>query len=267
MITRILAPLTGLALVFSPAPALAWGKTGHRVVGAIAQAHLSPRAAAAVKRILGPETLADATTAPDFMRSDPSEFWQHTANPWHYVTVPQGKTYAQVGAPAEGDAVTALDRFSATIRDPKAPLADKQLALRFIAHIVGDLQQPLHAGNATDKGGNEVSVTFAGRPTNLHAVWDTGLVDDEQLSYSEMAAWLGARITPADVEAWSTTDPRVWIGESAALRDRIYPEKGVTNLGYRYVFDHTAQMEIRLEQGGVRLAAYLNRLFAPQTGR
>ena len=267
MITRILAPLAGLILALTavPLPALAWGKTGHRVIGAIAQNHLSPRAATGVKRILGLETLAEASTWPDFMRSDPSEFWQHTASPWHYVTVPQGKTYAAVGAPPEGDAVTALQRFSATIRDPKAPLAGKQLALRFIVHIVGDLQQPLHAGNGTDKGGNEVTVTIAGKPSNLHAVWDTGLVDDEQLSYSEMAAWLGARITPADVKDWSTTDPTVWIAESAALRVRIYPDKGVTNLGYRYVFDHTAQMELRLEQGGVRLAAYLNRLFAPNT--
>lgn len=262
MITRILAPLACLALAFSPAPALAWGKIGHRVIGAIAQHHLSPQAAAGVKRILGVETLAEASTWPDFMRSDQSDFWQHQASPWHYVTVPQGKTYAQTGAPPEGDAVTALRRFSATIRDPKAAPADKQLALRFIAHLVGDLQQPLHAGNGTDKGGNDVQVTFAGKPTNLHAVWDSALVDEEQLSYSEMADWLGARITPGNVKAWSSIDPTVWIAESASLRDHIYPAKGETNLSFRYTFEHTAEMELRLEQGGVRLAAYLNRLFA-----
>lgn len=261
MRTRSLTPLVGIALVLAPSSALAWGKTGHRVIGSIAQRYLSPQSASGVKRILGIETLAEASNWPDFMRSDTSEFWQHTASPWHYVTVPHGKTYADVGAPPEGDAVTALERFSATIRDPKTALADKQLALRFIIHIVGDLQQPLHAGNGIDKGGNDVKVTFNGKPTNLHAVWDTALVDDEQLSYSEMAAWLGDRITPADVKAWSTTDPRVWIVESAELRDRIYPTNGDTNLSYRYVFEHTAQMELRLEQGGVRLAAYLNRLF------
>lgn len=256
-----LAPLVGLSLALAPSTALAWGKTGHRVIGSIAQRHLTPRAAAGVKRILGVETLAEASNWPDFMRSDTGDFWQHTASPWHYVTVPRGKIYADVGAPPEGDAVTALERFSSTIRDPKAALADKQLALRFIVHIIGDLQQPLHAGNGSDKGGNDVKVTFNGKPTNLHALWDRALVDDEQLSYSEMAAWLGNRITPADVKAWSTTDPRVWIAESAELRDLIYPANGETNLSYRYVFEHTAQMELRLEQGGVRLAAYLNRLF------
>lgn len=268
MLTRLLAPLASLAsalalaLALSPSPALAWGKTGHRVVGAIAQRYLSPQASAGVKRILGAETLAEASTWPDFMRSDPSDFWQHQASSWHYVTVPQGKTYAQVGAPAKGDAVTALARFSATVRDPKASLADKQLALRFIVHLVGDLQQPLHAGYDTDEGGNQVKVTFLGKPTNLHAVWDSGLVDEEQLSYSEMADWLGARITASDAKAWGSTDPQVWIAESAALRDKVYPAPGETGLSYRYVFDHTAQMEQRLEQGGVRLAAYLDRLFA-----
>lgn len=262
MLTRFIAPLAGLALALAPSSALAWGKTGHRVVGAIAQSYLTPQAAAGVKRIFGMETLAEASNWPDLMRSDPSEFWQHTASPWHYVTVPRGKIYGDTGAPPGGDAVTALKHFSAVVRDPEIALAEKKLALRFIAHIVGDLHQPLHAGNGTDKGGNDMKVTFNGRATNLHAVWDSGLVDDEQLSYSEMAAWLGARITPADVNRWSTTDPKIWIAESATLRDAIYPANGETNLSYRYVFDHTAQMELRLEQGGVRLAAYLNQLFA-----
>jgi hypothetical protein len=253
------------ALLLTPGQAWAWGKTGHRVIGQIAEPYLTPAARAGVKSILGVETMAEASNWPDFMRSDPSDFWQHTAGPWHYVTVPTGKTYAAVGAPPEGDAATALKRFSATLQDPKASLADRQLALRFIIHIVGDLHQPLHAGNGKDKGGNDVRVTFEGRSTNLHAVWDSGLIDDEQLSYSEMASWLGARITSANARAWSTTDPQVWIAESAALRDQVYPQE--SSLSYRYVFENKARMEERLERGGVRLAAYLNQLFAPRPSK
>lgn len=261
MSTLRLAVLAGLLLAALPTAALAWGKTGHRVIGAIAEHYLTARAKEDVKRILGAETIAEASNWPDFMRSDPSEFWQKTASPWHYVTVPSGRTYAQVGAPPEGDAVTALQRFSATVRDPASSLADKQLALRFIVHVVGDLHQPLHAGNGTDKGGNDLKLSFAGRPTNLHALWDSGLVDDEQLSFSEMAAWLGARITPSDARAWADPDPNVWIAESAALRDRIYPASGEAAIGYAYIYRHQREMEDRLSRGGVRLAAYLNRLF------
>ncbi len=259
MIIRLLAAAALFAL---PSTALAWGKTGHRVVGKIAEGYLTPAARKGVANILGEETMAEASNWPDFMRASSDEFWTKTSYPWHYVTVPSGKTYDEVGAPPEGDAVTGLQRFSATVRDPKASLADKQLALRFIIHIVGDLHQPLHSGNGTDRGGNDFPVVFKGEPTNLHSVWDSGLVDDEQLSFTEMAAWLGSRITPEQARAWAVADPKVWIGESAALRETIYPAPGKTDLSYGYVYQHQRQVEDRLTQGGVRLAAYLNRLFS-----
>lgn len=257
---RILAA-AAFILTLIPAPALAWGKTGHRVVGQIADAHLTSKARTAVRRILGTETMAEASNWPDFMKSDPSPFWQKTASPWHYVTLPGGKAYDQVGAPPEGDAMTALDRFSATLRDRRTSAEDKRMALRFIIHIVGDISQPLHNGNGTDRGGNDLKVTWFGKPTNLHSVWDSLLVDDEQLSFSELAAWLNARITPADVKAWSSADPKVWIADSVIVRDQVYPPSGDTALGYRYVYENTPRMELQLEKGGVRLAAYLNSMF------
>ena len=258
---RILVAAAALAIALAPTPAFAWGKTGHRVVGQIADVHLTRKARAAVKRILGTETMAEASNWPDFMKSDPSPFWQKTASPWHYVTRPGGKTYDQVGAPAEGDAITALDGFSATLRNRKASLADKRVALRFIIHTCGDLAQPLHNGNGTDRGGNDLKVTWFGRPTNLHSVWDSLLVDDEQLSFSEMASWLNARISPADLEAWSSADPKVWMADSVTARDQAYPPAGETALSYRYVYENTPRMELQLEKGGIRLAAYLNSLF------
>jgi hypothetical protein len=260
--------LAALAAALLPAPTLAWGKTGHRVVAAIADRHLTPAARRAVRRTLGVESLAEASNWPDFMRSDPAPFWQDESTPWHYVTVPTGKTYAEVGAPPEGDAMTALIRYSKLVRDRRAPLAERQLALRFIVHIVGDLHQPLHVGRPGDRGGNDVKVTWFGEPTNLHSVWDTKLVDEQQLSYSEMTAWLDARITPGMVRRWSVVDANVWIAESAALRERIYPAADKTALSYGYVYENKARVEERLEQGGIRLAAYLNKLFpAPKPRR
>lgn len=245
-----------------PTPALAWGQTGHRVIGEIAQHRVSGRTAAEVALLLGPEGLAEASTFADEQRSNPAVFWQTEAGPYHFVTVPAGKSYAEVEAPPEGDAITALKRFSATVRDPNASKEDRATALRFIIHIVGDLHQPLHAGNGTDKGGNDVSVRWFGAATNLHSVWDTELIESRNLSYTEYAARLETRITPQETIDWWTADSLVWIGESTRLRDTVYPEGDNPALSYRYVFDHIDEAELRLEQGGVRLAAYLDALFA-----
>jgi hypothetical protein len=171
---RLLIAVAAVAAAL-PSPALGWGKTGHRLVGAVADQYLSGLARAHVKQILGVETLDEASTWPDEMKSNPDPFWQRTASPWHYVTV---GGFAYDHAPDEGDAMTALERYSGVLRDPNASREDKQTALRFIVHIVGDLHQPLHAGKPGDRGGNDVKVTWFGRPTNLHAVWDSALVDE-----------------------------------------------------------------------------------------
>ncbi len=263
------------ALVCVPAPALAWGKTGHRVVAAIADTQLSGLARAHIREILnGGESLDEAANWPDEMRSDPAPFWQKTSTPWHYVTL-DGITYDH--APPQGDALEVLDRFSRTLKDPNASLVDKQLALRFIVHLVGDLHQPLHVGKCCDKGGNDVKVTFFGKPTNLHAAWDSALVDNEQLSFSELAAKLERHTSDQDTIAWWDINPRDWISESAQYRDRLYPtaadkpraeagkkskEPPVPDLSYAYVYKFTPLMEQRLSQAGVRLAAYLNAIYA-----
>jgi hypothetical protein len=250
-----------LCCALPASPALAWGATGHRVTAAIADHYLSGEARANVLLLLGTESLAQAATWPDDMRSDPAEYWQKTASPWHYVTVPAGSTRAATGAPPEGDAVTALERFRAVLRDPNASLQDKRLALRFTIHIIGDLHQPLHAGRPGDRGGNDVKVSWFGSPSNLHSVWDSGMIDSRQLSHSELAGWLAGSITPEQVIAWSNPDPEVWIAESVALRETVYPAGPNPKLSYDYAYQHKAEVDGRLSRGGVRIAAYLNRLF------
>ena len=270
--------LAAAAAALLPSPAVARGKTGHRVVAAIADTQLGGLARAHVEEILGyGESLDEAANWPDEMRSAPGDFWRKTATPWHYVTL-NGIIYDH--APPEGDALQALDHFSAVLRDPNASREDKQTALRFVVHLVGDLHQPLHVGKCCDKGGNDVQVTWFGKPTNLHAVWDSMLVDDEQLSFTELAAKLERHITNDDVIKWWDSNPRDWISESAEIRDTLYPppvkpkkhgfslrkrKPQLPALSYDYVYKFHPVMEQRLSQGGIRLAAYLNALFAEPT--
>lgn len=255
-----LALTLAISCLALPSTAHAWGKTGHRVGGAIAQDYLSIDAKAGIGSILGAEGLAEASTWPDFMRSSPDSFWRREAGPWHYVTVPHSETYDDVGAPEEGDAVSALADFRKVLRDATSSPDEKALALRFAIHIIGDLHQPLHVGNGTDRGGNDFKATYFGELTNLHSIWDSRMIDREQLSYSEMANWLGRQITPELAEEWSNADPMVWVAESAAMRDTVYPEEG-EDLRWSYTFKHKADLDLRLSQSGVRLATWLNKTF------
>ncbi|MDB2438608.1 S1/P1 nuclease [Hellea sp.] len=160
---RKLTLLAAAALSLCSSPAMAWGTNGHRVTGKIAQSYLTDEAKAAVVDILGVESIAEASTWPDFMRSDPSNFWKKGTPPWHYVTVPLGTTYSEANAPTAGDALTALRDFSKQVRDESLSDAERQLALRFVIHIVEDLHQPLHNGKGDDRGGNSVKVLFRGK--------------------------------------------------------------------------------------------------------
>jgi hypothetical protein len=239
--------------------ALSWGQVGHRVTGAIAQQYLTPEAQHAISQLLINEDLAEASTYADEMRSHPSEFWKKTANPWHYVNVFEGKAYSDVAPPPEGNAVTALEMFSKQLKSKQSSFEEKQLALRFIVHIIGDLHQPLHAGNGTDRGGNDVKLKFFWEDSNLHRVWDSGLIDRQQLSYTEWTQILSRKISEQQAQQWMIADPKVWIAESAKIRANIYPEGD--KLSFDYQYQNLPIVKQRLQMGGVRIAAFLNALF------
>lgn len=259
---QIYGLMTAFCFLLNSAEASAWGQIGHRITGEIAESYLNDKARAAIKELLPNESLAEASTYADEMRSNPDSFWQDIAGPYHYVTVPKGKVYADVGAPKEGDSVSALKAFRKTLLDPSASRAQKQLALRFTVHLVGDLHQPLHAGNGTDRGGNDLKLQFFYENTNLHRVWDSQMIDRRQLSYTEWSEWLGNKITPAQATVWSTPDPLEWIAESTRIRDTIYPEKN--NLSWDYLYAHLPTATERLQQAGIRMAAYLNDIWPQQ---
>ncbi|MCP4946414.1 MAG: S1/P1 Nuclease, partial [Aestuariibacter sp.] len=64
-----------------------------------------------------------------------------------------------------------------------------------------------------------------------------------------------------DIKDWSTTDPEVWITESTVIRDTIYPEDA-NRMSWDYQYEHLPTAKKRLQQAGIRIAAYLNAVFA-----
>ena len=238
---------------------LSWGQVGHRITGAIAEQYLTPEAHRVINQLLINEDLAEVSTFADEMRSHPSEFWKKTANPWHYVNVFDGKTYSDVAPPAEGNAVTALEMFSKQLKDKQSSFSEKQLALKFIVHIIGDLHQPFHAGDGVDKGGNDIKLMFFWEDSNLHRVWDSGLIDRQKLSYTEWTRILSRKISEQQAKDWINIEPKVWIAESAKIRANAYP--GSDKLSWDYQYQHLPVLKQRLQMGGIRIAAYLNALF------
>ena len=245
--------------VINTAEVIAFGQTGHRITGKIAEQYLTPAAKNSLIEILGNESLAEVSTYADEMRSNPSEFWQKQSSPYHYVTIPDGKNYSDVGAPSQGDAFYALNKYSKNIRNPQSTKAHKALAVKFIVHLIGDLHQPFHVGNGTDRGGNDVKINFFGKDSNLHYIWDTGMINRKELSFTEWSEWLAKKISPKNIKEWSQIDPKIWIKESQEIRLSAYPNKDA--IRYTYLYDNLPILKVRLQKASVRIAAYLNHLF------
>lgn len=249
-----------LLLVFNLglAPAQAfWGKTGHRVVGEVAAQYLSKKARKNVKKVLGNESMAIASTYMDFVKADPA--YQHL-NPWHYATIPDNVSYSEVGTPEEGDIIMAIQLLKQELISKNFSQGDESFTLKCLIHLVGDIHQPLHVGNGDDRGGNDVKVKYFGESTNLHRVWDSQIIDSQQLSYTEYAQ----SIDFADkqlVKKWQK-DPLIeWAKESKNLRDQIYSLPEDDNIQYRYIYDNIEVINKRLLQAGIRLAGLINEIY------
>lgn len=241
-------------------PAAAWGPQGHRVAGAMTEDRLSPAALAAVRAVLGDEPLAEASTWADRMRSDPAPFWQREAGAYHYVNIPaDAARYDPRRAPARGDAFTALAQFRRELEDPSTPAPRRALALRFALHIIQDLHQPLHAGGRDDRGGNDFAVTVNGRRSNLHRLWDSGLLASGRSPDQRLRARLEARYDDELAGPWREPEPTVWIAESLALSRELYPASPAITTTYLERFRPVA--ERRIAQAGARGAAWLNALY------
>ena len=244
---------------------LSWGVTGHRTVGKIAEKHLTPAARAAVQELLGSETLEDVSTWADEVRGKP-EYKQ--TGPWHYVNLPMGLSFGEFQKSVEGmsedNVYSALEKLEKEVVDPATPREKKVEALKFIVHFVGDLHQPMHVSKAEDKGGNTVQLNFNGSGTNLHAVWDSKLIDRLGLGYEQLASTVD-HATPAQVSQWQK-DPMIrWMWESYEITERLYAEVDAMKsraIDDKYYEEHIGTVEQRLEQAGIRLAGVLNRLFA-----
>jgi hypothetical protein len=255
---RYFKPMAIMGVFLFSINAFAWGPTGHRIVGAIAERHLSPCAKEKIHELLQGESLAMASTWMDNIKSDPS---YRSWNPWHYCTIPDHQSYEEAGTPKQGDIIATLHRLMVDPNARKLMPWDEATGIKMVAHLVGDIHQPLHVGNGTDRGGNDWNIQWFSGSTNLHRVWDSDMIKHQALSYTEYADWID-RASEADVQSWQADDVLVWAQESKTIRlSGIYPDVDTKSLGYAYSYKHISTLNQRLLQAGIRLAAVLNSMY------
>jgi len=229
----------------------AWGSEGHQVVALIALAQLTPKAKAEVDRLLAQEpgeTLASVSTWADEHRNP-------TTATWHYVNLPRGNcVYEEQRDCPDGNCVVGAIRRQLQVLDSNASDDKRLSALKYVVHLVGDVHQPLHAGFQDDKGGNKYQLQAFMRGSNLHSVWDSGLIRNLNENSEAMAARLLGKRLAIPVMDW---DPVIAAQESCRIVSMVgfYPDRLV---GQDYIDRFTPVMERRLVVAGARLAGALN---------
>ena len=238
-------------------PSFSWFDKGHRIVGLIAHANLTAAARKGVAEILpGNITLVDAAVWPDHERRSIRDF-----DPLHYVRIPENAGGYDQGrdCPEKNCMVEALEWFSSAIADKNAPIMVRRVAHYYVAHLVGDMHQPLHAGRAGDQGGVDIPVSYRNATTNLHYFWDSDLVEMETGSEEDIAKQLTANLTEEERLKWQAGDPFQWTNESLMLvRSYAYNTGPSGELSDDYVEKTRPIVRIRLAQAGLRLAWLLN---------
>jgi nuclease S1 len=264
---RVLMPAIGAALFFLGVsrPALAWGRMGHRASARLAESRLSPQARAIIRDLLEPgESLADASTWAD----ENSREIRGSAG-WHFVNVPiSARHYDPRDCRRSGCVVSKIGEFRAILVDPHTPRSRKRTALRFYVHLVQDLHQPMHVADRNDRGGNNLQLRY-GRydNTNLHQIWDSGLLYQGFRNETELVRELEDLAHQPESANWLKGRIEDWADESLEIGRRAYLTPGSNrtlrtgdSLGREYERANLPLVTDRVARSGVRLAFLLNEI-------
>ena len=269
-----------LAMLAVPASSRAWGRDGHRTVCEIAWQELSPAARNAVRELL-PESgryrrFSEACLWADNVRRRVARYAEDDDR--HFLNIADGDTRLDLPRQCPQTCVVeAIDLYQRILQGEVVSNRSGRDALLFLAHYVGDVHQPLHAGYRSDVGGNKLAVRYYGgdpRCTwehgyrscefNLHRAWDSLLIGDligQEGSWEPYALALHGRVEQAQRETWLASKPADWAQESIDLvTQEIYPFEDGAYVGRSYSRRHSTHVELRLQQAGVRLGGLLKAL-------
>lgn len=257
--TTLKAMLTGVALLASSVDAFSWGQKGHDITCAIAQQHLTRKAARQIDRILEGRSIVYWSSWMDTASHTPEYAYTRT---WHYKNIDADETYDGAAVNESGDVVTAINAQIDALKSGTLNKEQTQIALRMLVHLVGDVHCPMHMGHRSDSGGNKWQIQYFGQGKNLHGIWDSDVLESSRKwTYSEWTKEIDIldRKTAARIAEGT---PYEWGRETHAITSQIYAGTPVgSKLSYDYVRDWSPVIEQQLLKGGIRLAAILNDIF------
>ncbi|SDH16734.1 S1/P1 nuclease [Mucilaginibacter gossypii] len=247
-----------ITLIAISAALISWGYKGHRAVATIAQKHLTSNTAYAVSAYLKGESMADVSTWADEHRNP-------TTGKWHFLNLPLGLSHQQfvdfVNQQSNDNVYGAILKEEAILKDQASTPDQKNSALKYLIHLVGDAHQPMHISRAEDKGGNTIQLRFDNAGTNLHSLWDSKLIDHEGLSEEQIAKqydWAN----DAQIKKWQAASPMEWLWESYQISSELYADiKSGQHIDEAYYKKYMPTVHLRIDQAGIRLAGELNKLF------
>lgn len=235
-----------------------WGKTGHRSTAEIADSYLKKSAKKKIEKLLDGKSLALISTYGDEIKSDPS---MDKYRKWHYINIPEGKTYDEVKDDMGPNIITALRLCEKKLTDDSTPRKKKQFYLKMLVHLMGDLHQPMHIGHSKDRGGNDIKLKWFGEDTNLHRVWDSDMIQSYRMSYSELAK-NKKKLTKDEIGKLKKGDFVSWMKETQHITKKAYNSVSPDDsLSYDYMEKWFPTVRQQLQRGGVRLAKVLNKIY------
>lgn len=258
---RFAFKLVVLACVFCvcTTPSFAWGKKGHDVTCAIAQRHLSRKAAKKVNQIFKGKSMVYWSNWMDNASHTPEFAYTKT---WHYKNIDANETYENALREPAGDVVTAIAAQIKALKSGELNPEQTEISLRMLVHLVGDLHCPMHMGHKSDLGGNKWQVRYFNSGKNIHGVWDSELIEGtHKWTYTEWANEVdtASKDEIKEITVGSLDD---WGKQTYMITTRIYDSTPVgSKLSYDYVSEWTPVVEEQLLRGGLRLAYILNDIY------
>ncbi len=192
----------------------------------------------------------------------------HWFDALHYIDIPYTVDATSLPPIQDANALWGIKQATNVLLSSKATLKDKNLSLKILIHLVGDIHQPLHTVNRVSKrlpqgdlGGNLYALAKTPIGQNLHQYWDNGagvlLGQTKLFQIRNKASQLEQK--------WSCTiakkqiNPQKWVNEAHRLAvTQVYVTPAYRTPGKRYQLSAQSISQKQILLAGCRLANLLN---------